>query len=88
MLLINNAEGWHRKLNCTFRCTHPTWWTFLDKLIKEENNMHSDIINVMSGRQPPVGKYESFNRRLRQLVENPHSNIYEQLTYIGRLLSL
>jgi len=25
------------------------------------------IVNLMSGGQPPVGKYESFNRRLRQL---------------------
>ncbi len=50
--------------------------------------MHSDIINAMTGRQPSVGKYESFNRRLKQLVENPHSNIYDQLTYVGRLLSL
>jgi hypothetical protein len=84
----NNVEGWHRKLNCAFQCSHPTLWNFLDKLIKEENNVHSDIINAMTGRQPPVGKYESFNTRLKQLVENPHSNIYEQLTCIGRLLPL
>jgi hypothetical protein len=49
-------EGWHRKLNSAFRCSHPTLWKSLDKLIKEENNIHSDIIHVMSGRQPPVGK--------------------------------
>jgi hypothetical protein len=83
----NNVEGWHRKLNCAFQCSHSTLWNFLDKLIKE-NNVHSDIINAMTGRQPPVGKYESFNRRLKQLVENPYSNIYKQLTCIGRLLSL
>ena len=34
----------HRKLNCTFQCSHSTSWTFLDKLIKEENNIHSDFI--------------------------------------------
>jgi hypothetical protein len=62
MLLINNIEGWHRKLNSAFQCSHPTLWKFLDKLIKEENNIHSDIIHVMSGRQPPVGKYESLSK--------------------------
>ena len=54
----------------------------------QENNIHSDILNAMTGRQPPVEKYESFNKRLRQLVDNPHPNMYDQLTCIGRLLSL
>ncbi|CAF2887331.1 unnamed protein product [Rotaria sp. Silwood2] len=71
----NHVEGWHRKLNCAFQCCHPTLWTFLDKLIREENNVHVDIINAMTGRQPPAGKHEQFNRRRRQLVENPHQNI-------------
>ncbi|CAF0833077.1 unnamed protein product [Rotaria sordida] len=36
----NHVEGWHQKLNCTFQCSHPTLWTFLDKLIKEKKNIH------------------------------------------------
>ena len=84
----NNIEGCHRKLNSAFQCTRPTLWSFLDKLMKEENNIHSDIVKAMRGRQPPVGKYQSFNKRLHQLVDNPHRNIYDQLTCIGRLLSL
>ncbi|CAM4775069.1 unnamed protein product [Rotaria magnacalcarata] len=84
----NNIEGWHRKLNSAFQCSHPTLWSFLDKLMKEENNIHLYILNATTGRQPPVGKYESFNKRVRQLVDNPHPNIYDQLTCIGRLLSL
>ncbi|CAF4150368.1 unnamed protein product, partial [Rotaria sordida] len=79
----NHVEEWHRKLYCAFQCSHPSLWTFLDKLIKEENNIHSDILNAMTGRRPSVGKYESFNRRLRNLVENPHPNIYDQLTCTG-----
>ena len=42
----NNIEAWHGKLNCTFHCTHPNLWTFMDKLIKEENNTHLDIVNA------------------------------------------
>ena len=56
--------------------------------MKEENNIHSDILNAMTGRQPPIRRYESFNNRLRQFVDNPHLNLYDQLTCIGRLLSL
>ena len=84
----NKIEAWHRKLNCAFQCKHPTLWTFLDKLIKEENNIHSDIINAMSGSQPSKAKNESFNKRLHNLVQNPHADIKDQLKYIGRLLSL
>ncbi|CAF1230546.1 unnamed protein product [Didymodactylos carnosus] len=84
----NNVEAWHRKINCAFQSSHPTLWAFLDKLIKEENNLHSDIINAMSGSQPTGRKHETFNKRLRNLVENPHPDIYDQLKCIGRLLSL
>ncbi|CAF4063073.1 unnamed protein product [Rotaria sp. Silwood1] len=84
----NHVEAWHQKLNSAFQCKHPTLWTFLDKLIKEENNMHSDIINAMSGSQPRKRKNESLNTRLYNLVQNPHTDVEDQLKYIGRLLSL
>ncbi|CAF1179479.1 unnamed protein product [Didymodactylos carnosus] len=60
----NNVEAWHRKINCAFQSSHPTLWAFLDKLIKEENNLHSDIINAMSGSRPPGRKHETLNKRL------------------------
>ena len=52
----NHMEAWHRKLNCAFQCKHPTLWTFLDKLMKEENSIYPDMINAMSGSQPPKRK--------------------------------
>ncbi|CAF3470781.1 unnamed protein product [Rotaria socialis] len=67
----NNIEAWHRKLNCAFQCTHPTLWTFINKLIKEENNIHSDVINAMSGRLPPKQRNESLNQRLQQFGSKP-----------------
>ena len=84
----NNLEAWHRKLNCSFQCTHPTLWTFLNKLIKEENNIHSDVINAMSGHPPRKHKHNSINTRLYNLVHNPHMDVNDQLKYIGRLLSM
>ncbi|CAF1313003.1 unnamed protein product, partial [Didymodactylos carnosus] len=85
----NKIEAWHRKLNCAFQCYHPTLWTFLDKLIKEENSLHSDTVNAKSGREPAIQKqYESLNKRLHSLVETPHPTVYEQLQAIGRLLDM
>ena len=60
----------------------------MEKLIKEGNNIHSDIVNAMSGRQPSKQQNESLNKRLHNLVQNPHSDVQDQLKYIGRLLSI
>jgi len=60
----------------------------MDKLIKEENNINSDIINAMSGRQPPKRQNESLNKRLYNLVQNPHPDVQDQLKHIERLLSI
>ena len=60
----------------------------MDKLIKEENNIHLDIVNAMSGRQPPKQQNESLNKRLYNLVQNPHLDVQDQLKHIGRLLSM
>ena len=84
----NNLEAWHRKLNCSLQCTHPTLWTFSKKLIKEENNVHSDVINAMSVHPPRKRKHNSINTRRYNLVHNPHMDVNDQLKYIGRLLSL
>ncbi|CAF1262015.1 unnamed protein product, partial [Didymodactylos carnosus] len=63
--------------------------TYIDKLIKEENNLHSDIVNAKSVREPAIQKqYESLNKRLHSLVENPHPTIYDQLQAIGCLLNM
>ena len=60
----------------------------MDKLIKEENNIHLDSVNAMSGNQPPRRKNEFLNKRLHNLVQNPHADVKDQLKYIGRLLSI
>ena len=60
----------------------------MDKLIKEENNIHSAIINAMSGNQLTRRKNESLNKRLHNLVQNPYADVKDQLKYIGRLLSI
>jgi len=47
----------------------------MDKLIKEENNIHSDIINAMSGSQPSKRKNKSLKQRLHNFTQDPHTDI-------------
>ena len=61
---------------------------FMDKLIKEENNIYSHIVNAMSDRQPSKRQNESLNKRLYNLVQNPHSDVQDQLKHIRHLLSM
>ncbi|CAF1652774.1 unnamed protein product, partial [Didymodactylos carnosus] len=85
----NNVEAWHQKMNSAFLRNHPNLWTFLEKLIKQENILHTDIIKAKSGQAPTISKqYISVHKRLHNLVENPPPSVYEQLEAIGRLISL
>ena len=58
----------------------------LSKLFNQP--VYSDMINAMSGSQPPKRKNNSINQRLYNLVRNSHTDIKDQLKYIGYLLSL
>jgi len=52
----NSAEGYHRRINSIFQCSHPTLWVFLQKLIDEQNNTHANIIHIKSGQAPNTKK--------------------------------
>ena len=84
----NQVKTWHRKLNCAFQYKHPTLWTFLDKLIKEENNVYWDMMNTTPDSQPPKRKNDSINQQLYNLVRNSHIDIKVHLKCIELLLSL
>ena len=51
----NPAEAYHRRIGSVFQCAHPTLWIFLERLINEEGNTHTDILQVKDG-QPPKNK--------------------------------
>ncbi|CAF1042878.1 unnamed protein product [Didymodactylos carnosus] len=45
----NAAEAYHRRIGSVFQCLHPTPDSFLEKLIKEENATHMDILHINAG---------------------------------------
>jgi len=62
---------------------------FLEKLINEENNIHADILQVCAGQQPKKRKVnERFERRLLNLLTNPHQDILVQINSIAHNISL
>lgn len=85
----NSAEAYHRRLSSVFQCTHPTLWVFLKKLINEENSTHADILQICAGQPPKKRKVnERIERRLLNLLANPHRDILLQIESIGYNISL
>ena len=85
----NSAEAYHRRINSTFQCAHPTLWVFLKKLIDEENNTHVDILQICAGQPPKKKKLnERFERRLINLLNNPHQDVLVQIDSIAHNITL
>ncbi|CAF1533811.1 unnamed protein product [Adineta ricciae] len=85
----NSAEAYHRRIGAVFQCAHPTLWIFLEKLISEENNIHADILQVCAGQQPKKRKVnERLERRLLNLLSNPHQDLSAQINAIAYNISL
>ena len=85
----NCAEAYHRRINSTFQCAHPTLWLFVQKLIDEENVVHADLVHINAGEPPKKKKInESLERRLLNLLTTNHSHIAVQLNSIAYSISL
>ena len=79
----NSAEAYHHRINSIFQCSHPTLWVFLLKLIDEQNATHADIVHIKSGQLPKTKKSnERFEKRLLNLISNPHQHNSTQLPII------
>ena len=77
------------RINAVFQCTHPTLWVFLKKLINEENSTHADILQICAGQPPKKKKVnDRFERRLLNLLANPHRDIVVQIDSIAHNISL
>ncbi len=84
----NSAEAYHRRINSTFQCAHPTLWVFIQKLINEENAIHADLVHIKAGQEPPNKKNERFEKRLIHLITNPHDDILIQIDSVANNISL
>ncbi|CAF1407048.1 unnamed protein product [Adineta ricciae] len=85
----NSAEAYHRRIGSVFQCARPTLWVFLQKLIDEENGIHADILHICASQTPKKKKgNERLERRLLNLVTNPHGDVLVQLDSIAYNISL
>ena len=72
------------------QCSHPTLWKFIDKLIfEEDSNIHTKIVRANAGELPSKKKkYQYLDKRLLNLVSNPHRNIIDQITALAHNITL
>ncbi|CAF0997404.1 unnamed protein product [Didymodactylos carnosus] len=86
----NAAEAYHRRIGSVFQCSHPTLWSFLEKLIEEENATHMDILHINAGQALKLEskRNERFEKRLLSIISNPHADVLKQLDSIARNISL
>lgn len=85
----NSAEAYHRRINATFQCAHPTLWVFLKKLIDEETVVHASLVQINAGEPPKKKKLnERLEKRLVNLLTSSHPNISTQLNSIAYNISL
>ncbi|CAM4850845.1 unnamed protein product [Rotaria magnacalcarata] len=72
----NSTEAYNRRIRSVFQCAHSTLWVFIQKLINEEAGTHADILHMCAGKPPKKKKTnERFERRLLNLLVNPHRDI-------------
>ena len=77
----NAVEGWHYALQSLFQCSHPTLWTFLDRILKDIALHRLNLMQgIAGGTLPPVKKYSSVKRNMQQIVNQfGQSNV---ITYL------
>ena len=67
----NSVESWHNAFQVSLQCSHPSIWTLLDALLKE-NALQQTVVNqTIWGTQPLKKKkrYEKINNALNTLFE-------------------
>ncbi|CAF1478870.1 unnamed protein product [Didymodactylos carnosus] len=85
----NGAESWHARLKSIFNCDHPSMWKFIQHLQHEENYIYTRIVRLDAGDAPDPGKkYLDHTKRLLHLINNPHSNIMDQLENLAHNIKL
>jgi hypothetical protein len=61
----NSVEGWHYKLQSLFQCHHPTLWTFLDGLKKDQQMQKALFLQGVAGMEHrSLKKYRDIKERV------------------------
>jgi hypothetical protein len=68
----NRIEGWHRAIQTHFDGAHPTVWTFLTGMHREEGLQYAELVRHRAGAPGPKTKkkYQEITRRIQHMVEN------------------
>lgn len=69
----NSVESWHHAFQQAVGCHHPTFFKFMDALIKEQLRVNAIFIRLEAGEQVPLYsrvEYRQANERLLALIND------------------
>ena len=68
----NSLESWHRTLQNTFGCLHPTFYKLIDGLLQENVHANAICVKLDGGDEVPLytrREYQQANERLLTIIE-------------------
>lgn len=89
-LTNNQIEGWHHGLNRMVNSSHPSIWTFIDKIREQTSLSDLELNQVLSGiqvRKPKRFFVEKYSRIRRICLSYNQENISSYLTQIAYNIS-
>ena len=67
----NNIEAWHNSFQANVSSTHPTFWKFLDVLLREERIVRVRMLQIQAGHVPESQRrrYADCNACILRIVD-------------------
>lgn len=85
----NNAvEGWHNVMNSFVACKHPSIWTFIAKIKREQDLQEVKMVQMMNnGGAPKKRKYMDHDCAVYKIVKtyNDDASKYKMDEYLGTI---
>lgn len=79
----NKMEGWHRAIQTSYDCAHPSMWKFLQGLQKEEQLQRANLRQFMAGEDAPQSKrYKEVNKRIKTLIARYRNQEVNRIDYL------
>ena len=82
----NNIEAWRNSFQANVSSTHPTFWKFLDVLLREERIVRVRMLQNQTGHapEPQRRRYADCNVRILKFVDNyPNRQVMDYLRRIA-----
>ena len=86
----NNAvESWHNSFNYQLNHPHPTFWSFIDALKREQSRSEFEIMRNINGvKSSPPRNRGSDNKRLKKIVSSYADKMYDnKIVYVKAIAS-